>query len=259
MGKREDQEAWDAIASFWHDRMGECNDFVGVLIWPVVRRLLPPLDGLRIIDIGCGNGLYARKLASEGARVHAIDYSARMIEHARAATHGQAIEFEVLDASAPRDLDRLPTGGFDVAVSTMVLMDMVDIGPLLGSLPRILVRGGSFVFATAHPCFNSPHARPENPDGPEAARRATVRVAKYRTPSRSHDMALRGQPVKTLFFHRPISDLLRPAFSAGLVLDALEESCFPANHESGRPESWGGRFHEFPPVLIGRLRNLIAE
>lgn len=255
--KREDQKAWDAIASFWHDRMGEGNDFVDVLIWPVVQRLLPPVNGLRVIDIGCGNGLYSRKLASEGAHVHAIDYSHRMIEHARSASRGQAIEYEVLDASNSNELNRLPTSRFDVAVSTMVLMDMVDVPPLLAALPRILGPGGSFVFATAHPCFNSPHAKLQDwSRNDEVAGPPTVRVDAYRTPSRSYDMAMRGQPVNTLFFHRPIADLLRPAFSAGLVLDALEEPCFPANHENTRPNSWGGRFHEFPAVLVGRLRNV---
>ncbi len=73
--RREDREAWNAIASFWHGHMGEGNDFVDVLIWPIVHRLLPPLNGLRVIDVGCGNGLYARRLASEGAPVRAIDFS----------------------------------------------------------------------------------------------------------------------------------------------------------------------------------------
>ena len=142
----------------------------------------------------------------------------------------------------------------------MVLMDMVDIEPLLATLPRILAAKGCFVFATAHPCFNSPHAKLLDSSADHAAGGApTVRVNAYRTPSRSYDMAMRGQPVKTVFFHRPIADLLRPAFAAGLVLDALEEPCFPASHENSRPNSWGGRFHEFPAVLMGRLRNIRLE
>ena len=257
--RREDREAWDAIASFWHGHMGEGNDFVDALIWPIVHRLLPPLNGLCVIDVGCGNGLYARRLASEGAQVRATDFSARMIEHARAAMSDDVVEYEVLDASDQGSLDRLPTNGFDAAVSTMVLMDMVDTGPLLRSLSRILPSGGAFVFATAHPCFNSPHAHLES-EGPnhEGAAPPSVRIEAYRTPSCSRDMAMRGQPVKTPFFHRAISDLLRPAFSAGLVLDALEEACFPPDHDSGRHNSWGGRFSEFPPILAGRLRNGMA-
>ena len=45
------------------------------------------------------------------------------------------------------------------------------------------------------------------------------------------------------------------AFAAGLVLDALEERAFPAEHTGGStPLSWNGRFSEIPPVLLGRMR-----
>jgi len=255
--KREERQAWDAIAYYWHERMGEGNDFVDVLIWPVVRRLLPRLSGLRVLDVGCGNGLYARKLAAEGARVLAIDFSARMIEHATTSTDQGQIEYRVLDATDQDELDKLPTEGFDAALCTMVLMDMAEIQPLMQSLPRILVPGGSFVFATAHPCFNSPHAHlQDGTSGSTAVPSSSIRVDAYQTPSRSHDMAMRGQPAATLFFHRSISALLRPAFAAGLVLDALEESSFSTDHESGGPNSWGGRLAEFPAVLAGRMRRL---
>ncbi|MQA91973.1 MAG: methyltransferase domain-containing protein [Gemmatimonas sp.] len=257
--RREDRDAWDAIASFWHDRMGEGNDFVDLLIWPIVRRLLPPLEGLRVIDIGCGNGLFSRKLAAEGARVYAFDYSTNMIDHARAATREHAIEYDVLDAVDPDDLAQLPTDRFDAALCTMVLMDMRNVEPLMSVLPRILARGASFVFATAHPCFNSPHARLENFGRDGEGSPTSVRVEAYRTPSRSRDMAMTGQPVRTLFFHRSISDLLRPAFAAGFVLDALEEPSFSPDHRGGRASSWGGRFHEFPPVLAGRFRKRKQE
>lgn len=250
-GPGEDRAAWEAVAAFWHERMGEGNDFVDVLIWPAVRRLLPALPGSRVLDVGCGNGLYARKLAAHGASVLAIDYSERMIGHARDATEGEEIEYAVMDATDPGSLEALPTRGFDAVLSTMVLMDMSDIGPLFRALPRVLKPGGSFVFATAHPSFNSPHARLER----ESDGRGSIRVEAYQTSSRVPGVAIRGQPAETPVFHRSLADLLRPAFEIGLVLDALEERSFPEGHPQGpRPDSWGGRFHEFPAVLVGRAR-----
>ncbi|MGD2069142.1 MAG: class I SAM-dependent methyltransferase [Gemmatimonadota bacterium] len=247
----EDRAAWEAVADFWHERMGEGNDFVDVLIWPVVRGLLPALSGSRILDVGCGNGLYARKLATEGASVLAIDYSERMIAHAREATDGGKIEYAVMDATDAQSLASLPAHGFDAVLSTMVLMDMSDVRPLFRVMPRVLKPGGSFVFATAHPSFNSPHARLEG----ESDSPAWIRVGSYQTASRVPGVAIRGQPVETPCFHRSLADLLRPAFEVGLVLDAVEERSFPEDHPQGpRPDSWGGRFHEFPAVLMGRAR-----
>ena len=45
--------AWNRIAEFWNQRMGEGNDFVDVLIWPCVERLIAPVDGRRVLDIAC--------------------------------------------------------------------------------------------------------------------------------------------------------------------------------------------------------------
>lgn len=255
---REDQKAWEAVASFWHERMGEGNDFVDVLIWPLVKSLLSPLSDIRILDVGCGNGLFARKLAAEGARVTAVDYSASMISLAETATRVDTIDYHVLDAADPQALSTLPDEAFDAAIATMVLMDISEIEPLCQALKRVLRANGVFVFATAHPCFNSPHAQLEvGMGGPGTG--AQVCVASYRSPTRTAEVAIRGQPAKTVFFHRSLSDLLRPAFQAGLVLDALEEAAFPPDHPSGStPNSWGGLFHEFPPVMIGRLRASVA-
>ncbi|MEZ4555133.1 MAG: hypothetical protein R2854_01540 [Caldilineaceae bacterium] len=55
------QAAWDANAAYWDEYMGaEGNDFVNVLIWPVVQRLLDVQPGQRVLDAACGNGMYAR-------------------------------------------------------------------------------------------------------------------------------------------------------------------------------------------------------
>ncbi len=248
---QEDRDAWDAVAGFWHERMGEGNDFVETLIWPRVRRLLPPLRGARILDVGCGNGLYARKLAGEGARVMGVDYSVSMIARAKDATPDLDVEYAVMDASVEEGLKALPSRAFDAVLTTMVLMDMSDVGPLFRCLPRILRPNGTIVFATAHPSFNSAPARREiGSDG-----LGEIHVLSYRTASRATGAAIRGQPALTASYHRTLADLLRPAFAAGLVLDALEEPSFPPTHPHGsREDSWGGRYHEFPPVLVGRLR-----
>lgn len=253
---RHDQAAWDAVAAFWHDRMGEGNDFVDTLVWPRVWKLLPNLDGARVLDVGCGNGLYARKLAAEGARVVAVDYSPRMIAIARSATRDSDIDYRVLDASDPDSLGNLSTDAFDAVLAAMVLMDMSDIGPLLRSLPRLLQPTGGFVFATAHPSFNSPQASLESrPDGS-----GELHVRSYLTSTRTPGVAIRGQPADTLFYHRPLAELLRMAFESGLVLDAVEEPSFPSDHPRGsKTDSWGGRYHEFPPVLVGRLRPFRCE
>jgi ubiquinone/menaquinone biosynthesis C-methylase UbiE len=66
-----------------------------VLEQPALRSMLPKsLKGMRILDLGCGFGDFARKARREGAcAVVGIDISFRMLERAIALTDDPAIEY----------------------------------------------------------------------------------------------------------------------------------------------------------------------
>ena len=58
------------------------------------RKIAPCLSarvGQRCLDVGCGSGYYAALLAHVGARVMALDYSAQMLEMAKARLGHQAV------------------------------------------------------------------------------------------------------------------------------------------------------------------------
>ena len=95
----ETRQAWDANAAFWDEKMGEGNDFVNLLEWPAILRLLDPQPAQRVLDIATGNGLTARRLAALGAQVSAIDFSAELIKRAQARSASDLrITYYVLDA-----------------------------------------------------------------------------------------------------------------------------------------------------------------
>ena len=58
---------WDANADFWDSRMGEGNSFHKHLIEPSQLRMLDPKPDDLILDVACGNGQFARKMATLGA------------------------------------------------------------------------------------------------------------------------------------------------------------------------------------------------
>jgi len=261
----ETREVWNQNAAFWDARMGEGNDFVEVLQWPAIERLLALRPGERILDVACGNGLTSRRMAAMGAQVVAFDFAEEMIAHAIERTTGPGtagyagrIQYRVLDATDEAALLALGEGQFDAALSNMALFDMAEIGPLVRALPRLLRPGGRFVFSVLHPCFNSPHmalvGEVEDREG-DIVTVYSVKVLRYITPTVTHGAALRGQPKPQLIFHRPLQVLFGACFEAGFVLDGLEERAFPPGHPSGRePLSWGGKFSEIPPVLVARMR-----
>lgn len=258
-------DAWNANAAYWDDRMGEGNDFVEVLNWPALQRMLDLQPGQRVLDIGCGNGLYARRLAALGAEVVATDFAPEMVARAeaRASSGPGTITYRVLDATDEAALLALGERSFDAAICMMALFDISEIAPLMRALGRLLRPGGRFIFSLMHPCFNNPHivqvAEQEDRAGTVVTTYA-VKVSGYMTPSIVRGAAIRGQPKPQVYFHRPLQVVLGAGFAAGFVLDALEERAFPADHPAGRnPLGWGANFSEIPPVLIARMRLLGAN
>ncbi len=255
------RRAWNANATHWNARMGDAgNDFVNQLIWPVAEELLALQPREQVLDIGCGNGLYARRMARLGAHVEAFDFAQEMITLAKGyAQDGSGhVNYHVLDATDEAALLTLGTNQFDAALSTMAIMDIADIEPLFRATAQLLKPGGRFVFATAHPCFNNARCvhlvETEDRDG--ALRSSySIKVRGYLSPQHAQGSAIPGQPEPQLYFDRPLHLLLASGFAAGFVVDALHERAFPPNErQTSNSLWWGEQYSEFPPVLIVRMR-----
>ncbi|MEM9923559.1 MAG: methyltransferase domain-containing protein [Cyanobacteria bacterium P01_D01_bin.50] len=256
------REAWNATAKIWDEKMGnEGNDFHKYLVRPSIEKLLQLKPGQRILDIGCGNGLTTRRLASLGAKVTGIDFASEMINHARQRTNynQELIEYQVIDATDETALLKLGENSFDAAVSAMALMDMAEIEPLFRALTKLISTYDCFIFAIQHPCFNSMHSTMgaelielENKIYTEYF----VKVKAYIKPSKVRGLALDNQPQPHTYFHRPLHSLLNTAFKFGFVLDALEEPTFPPEFAAKKFDMSWYKFSEIPPVIVARLRLL---
>ena len=255
------REAWNANAQVWDERMGsEGNDFHQTLIRPPTKKLLNLQPGQKILDIGCGNGLTSRWLASLGAQVLGIDFAEEMITNARKRIKPDetSVEFQVLDATDEKALLELGENSFDAAVSTMALMDMAQIDPLMQSLTKLLRPEGCFVFSVCHPCFNNVHAsmvaEMTDVEG-KLVTEYSVKVKGYLEPSCMRGLALENQPQAHIYFHRPLHVLLGAAFRVGFVLDALEEAAFPTENSTKAGSFYGwNNYTQIPPVMVVRLR-----
>ena len=253
---RESQRIWDKNARWWDARMGEGNDWHNRLIAPTVKRLLDLHAGEDVVDLACGNGLLARALAQQGARVLACDFSAEFLECARARSHeyGHGIEYRLMDLADPGQLATLGNAQFDAAVCNMAIMDMASITPLLGEVFRLLRPNGRFVFSILHPCFNTSGTRLiAERDDTDGHINYAVRVNRYLSIVPELGVGILGQPSLHYYFHRPLSVLLSACFAAGFVLDAFEEPSSNAAPKTAALLNWDN-YTEIPPILIVRLR-----
>jgi SAM-dependent methyltransferase len=92
--------------------------------------------GARLLDLGCGAGLFARAAADRGARVTGIDTDPAAV--ARAAARVPEGSFSVGDARTP------PPGPFDVVAAVQLLVHVADPVAVLAAAGRT----GAVVTAT---------------------------------------------------------------------------------------------------------------
>lgn len=92
------------------------------------------------LDVGCGDGLLARKLAEKAASVTGVDRSPEMIRQARATASGNVtfLEADYLDRTA------LAEGTYDF-VSAVAVVHHGPFEDAVGSLVRLLKPGGRLV------------------------------------------------------------------------------------------------------------------
>jgi 2-polyprenyl-3-methyl-5-hydroxy-6-metoxy-1,4-benzoquinol methylase len=256
----EGRELWNQKAEFWDRLHGdEGNLFHRRLVSPAVERLLALKPGERVLDVSCGSGVLARRLAALGGRVTAVDFSSALIEKARwrRQPSGEPIRYNVVDATDEEALAALGEGQFDAVVCTMALMDMPVIAPLYRAVRRLLQPAGRFVFATSHPAFNSNNpvfvAEMADHDGRLESSYA-LKITAYLDIPPTKGTGAPNEPTPHYYYHRPLYQLLGEAFAVGLVLDGLEEPGFgPADANPSRPLSWGSMW-QMPPIMAGRMR-----
>jgi 2-polyprenyl-3-methyl-5-hydroxy-6-metoxy-1,4-benzoquinol methylase len=249
---------WDTNAEWWDDRIGDGNDFQCRLIEPATERLLSIRSGDVVLDVACGAGRFARRMAEMGAHVVAFDLSRKFILRAKRRTpEGMNVEYHVIDATKTTRMLTLGRNRFDWATCTMALMDMPAIRPLFRILNEMLKPGRYFVFSVIHPCFDSPstHRYCEQYEQ-KAGRLVTetgVKISQYLTPFARKSEGIIGQPVPQYYFHRPLQVLLEAGFDAGFLVDRLEEPRFASPKARRAGVRWAD-MPEIPPVLVVRMR-----
>ena len=254
----ENRRIWNANARGGTIASATATSSRHVLIEPSSERLLDVSAADTILDVACGAGRFARRMASLGATVVAIDTSSEFIARARQRTPADAsIDYRVLDAARLADLRSLDANRFTKAVCTMALMDMPEIAPLFRALSQLLPQNAAFVFSVLIPAF----IRRRFSASPRCTKRAlagTSSAPASRCPPTCHRRRERPRASsdnrsRSSSFIAHSAGCSQEGFDAGFVVDGFEEPGFPPQ-ETPRPAVKWENMPDVPPILVVRMR-----
>jgi ubiquinone/menaquinone biosynthesis C-methylase UbiE len=145
----ENAEAWTKLSRAGYDTY---RDHLNT---PAFLKILPDVQGLAGLDIGCGEGYNTRLLAQLGAHMTAADIARVFVHSAQQLEMHQPQGIRYLTASAVE----LPFSdeAFDFATGFMSFMDIPETQKVLAEAYRVLKPGGFLQFSITHPCFDTPH------------------------------------------------------------------------------------------------------
>jgi ubiquinone/menaquinone biosynthesis C-methylase UbiE len=221
---------WDGNADAWTKLARAGYDvYRDYLNTPAFLSMLPDVEGLAGLDIGCGEGHNTRLLARRGAQMTAIDISKVFVRHAREleAREPHGIRYTVASAVELPFADAV----FQFATGFMSFMDIAETEEVIAQAYRVLEPGGFLQFSITHPCFDTPH-RQNLRD--ESGQTYAIEVGRYFENLQGRVLewlfgaappeAKEGLPkFKVPRFTRTLSQWLNLLIEAGFVIERIEE------------------------------------
>lgn len=188
------------------------------VLLPNLMRLVVPRAGLKILDLGCGTGFFARAFSNAGAEVVGVDNGADMIKLAQA--ENSDIKYYHGSADA---LTKCGNAEFEAVTIVLALQNMENLAGVIKECGRVLKPGGSLYIVLNHPAFRIPKMSgwEWNRDRSVQYRRIDAYLSESKQAIQMHPGA--APDAYTVSFHRPLQAYVKILGKAGFGVTRLEE------------------------------------
>jgi malonyl-CoA O-methyltransferase len=208
----------------WAEVYDEEDNPLVVLEERNIGGLIGGVAGLEVVDVGCGTGRHALKLAAAGARVTAVDFSEAMLERARAKPGAEAVRFVQHDLANPLPL---PAAAFDRVLCCLVLDHIKNLGDFFAELRRVCRKSGYVIISVMHPAMSLRGVQ-----------------ARFIEPGS-------GRRIGPESYEHQVSDYLMAGRNAGLVLEHVGEHAVDAELAACSPRA--KKYLGWPMLLLMRF------
>lgn len=220
--------SWGKVTQWYDELLGNEDTYQSKVILPNLMRVLDLKPGERVLDIGCGQGFFARACQAAGAEVVGADISKELIT--LASKESRNISYHV---SPSHSLPFAADGSFDTALLVLALQNIADMDGTFAEATRVLKPRGRMVLVLNHPAFRVPKHSDWQYDEKEMVQYR--RVGRYLSGEKVMIEMHPGERKSehTVSYHRSLQDISKSLRKHGFATLRMEEWISHKKSESG--------------------------
>ena len=199
---------------------------------PVIKRLMKPVKGATVLDLGCGLGHQVQRiLEQQPLKITAVDISQKMLTEAQQRITSPLVKWE---CAAAEEYD-FTAETYDIIISSMTMHYVADLKTLFRKIYKALKPGGQMLISMEHPACTAVLKRTDGEQYP---------VDYANEGPRKQDWFVKD----VVKYHRKLATITEEVLEAGLLLKNLEEPTPDKALLQLRPDF--EKHVQRPPVLI---------